>query len=392
MPITFSRSLRSLQLDGFRRANLAVLGVLALMIAWTLWLLLARVSLYEISDAARLEVESAVHPVAVQFGGRVVQTRLQLGAEVKAGDVLVELDTEEHKLHLEEQRSLLSGLQNQLAALRNEVSAQERAYQQEKAAAPTAVKEANARQFEAETSAQLAEKEAERMQELFKRGLISEVEFRRAEADATRSRAAAEALRLTASRLRTEQGTKESDQQAKLERLNREVAALAGQIATTEKIIAREQLEIQEQYIRAPISGRIGEITEIQIGAVVKPSDKLATIVPSGEIRIVANFAVGRALGRVRSGQPANMRLDAYPWTQFGSLRAQVSNVAGEPRDGKVRVELAIQPQANSAIILQHGLVGSVEVEVDRVSPSAMILRTASELMKSSKKTMTDGA
>lgn len=391
MSITFSRSLRSLQLDGFHRANLAVLIVLAIMTAWVLWLLLARVSLYETSDTARLEVESAVHPVAVQFGGRVVQTRLQLGAEVKAGDVLVELDTEEHKLHLEEQKSLLSGLQNQLAALRNEVSAQERSYQQEKSAAPTAVKEANARQLEAETSAQLAEKEAERMQELFKRGLISEAEFRRAEANATRSRAAAEALRLTTSRLQSEQGTKASDQQAKLERLNREVAALDGQIAATQKTIEREQLEIQEQFILAPISGRIGEITEIQIGGLVKPSDKLATIVPSGEIRIVANFAVGRALGRIRSGQSANMRLDAYPWTQFGMLAAQVGNVASEPRDGKFRVEFKVQPQQAPAFSMQHGLTGTVEVEVDRVSPASLVLQTVSELVQSSKKTMISG-
>ncbi len=391
MSITFSRSLRSLQLDSFRRANLAVLAVMALLIAWTLWLLLARVSLYETSDTARLEVESAVHPVTVQFGGRVVQTRLQLGAEVKAGDVLVELDTEEHKLHLEEQRSLLSGLQNQLAALRNEVSAQERSYQQEKATAPTAVKEANARQLEAETSAQLAEKEAERMQELFKRGLISEVEFRRAEANATRSRAAAEALRLTVSRLQSEQKTKESDQQARLERLNREVAALEGQIATTEKTIEREQLEIQEQDIRAPVSGRIGEISELRAGAVVRPGDKLATIVPSGEFRIVANFIPGTALGRVASEQPARMRLDAYPWTQFGTLPAKVTNVANEPTAGKIRIELAVQPRENSAMVLQHGLTGSVEVEVDRVSPASMILRSAVKLLSASQKESSKG-
>ncbi len=71
------------------------------------------------------------------------------------------------------------------------------------------------------------------MQELFKRGLVSEAEFRWTEANATRSRAAAEALRLTANRLQNEPGTKESDQQAKLERLNREVALLDGQIAAT---------------------------------------------------------------------------------------------------------------------------------------------------------------
>jgi membrane fusion protein (multidrug efflux system) len=80
------------------------------------------------------------------------------------------------------------------------------------------------------------------------------------------------------------------------------------------------------------------------------------------------------------------MRLDAYPWTQFGTLPAQVGNVANEPSAGKIRVELAVQPRKNSAIVLQHGLTGSVEVEVDRVSPASMILRSAVKLLSAAQK------
>ncbi len=385
MPTTFSRSLRSLSFDGFRRANFAVFVVIILLIVWLLWLVLARVTLYEASANARLEVESAVHQVAVQFGGRVVATRLQLGAEVQAGDVLIELDTEEHKLHLEEQKSKLSAFQNQLSALRNEVAAQERSARQEETSGQTLLEEAQARNREAEAAAKLNEQESARMAELFKRGLVSEAEFRRAETNATRTRAAAEALRLSVNRSQTEQKTKASDQQAKLERLHGEVAALEGQIAGAEKAIAQEQLEIQEQYIRAPISGRIGEISEIQIGSVVQPGDKLAAIVPSGEVRIVAHYQIGRALGRIHSGQAARMRLDAYPWTQYGTVPAQVRNVASEPHEGRFRVEFTVPPHPQRAFLLQHGLTGTVEVEVDRVAPAAMILQTVSELVGSSK-------
>jgi len=95
-------------------------------------------------------------------------------------------------------------------------------------------------------------------------------------------------------------------------------------------------------------------------------------------------------LGRVASEQPARMRLDAYPWTQFGTLLAKVTNVANEPTAGKIRIELAVQPHDNAAIVLQHGLTGSVEVEVDRISPASLVLQTASKLLNPSKKTLAD--
>jgi membrane fusion protein (multidrug efflux system) len=71
------------------------------------------------------------------------------------------------------------------------------------------------------------------------------------------------------------------------------------------------------------------------------------------------------------------MRLDGYPWTQYGSIEAAVSHVAGEVRDGTVRVELAVSPSVAVSAPLQHGLPGSLEVEVERVSPAALVMRTA---------------
>ena len=38
----------------------------------------------------------------------------------------------------------------------------------------------------------------------------------------------------------------------------------------------------------------------------------------------------------------ARLRLDSFPWTQYGSLATTVSRVASEVRDGRVRVELTV--------------------------------------------------
>jgi len=90
MPATFSRTLRSLDTDRSRWRGVSLLGV-GLLAAWSSWLVLGQVTVYQMTERARLEVGSSVHPIATPVGGRVVETQLAIGQEVVAGEVLVVL-------------------------------------------------------------------------------------------------------------------------------------------------------------------------------------------------------------------------------------------------------------------------------------------------------------
>ena len=81
----------------------------------------------------------------------------------------------------------------------------------------------------------------------------------------------------------------------------------------------------------------------------------------------------------------ARLRLQGFPWTQYGSIAATVESVGSEVRDGRVRVELAIDPHNHTTIPIQHGLPGSVEVQVEQVSPATLALRAAGRLVTSPK-------
>lgn len=106
--------------------------------------------------------------------------------------------------------------------------------------------------------------------------------------------------------------------------------------------------------------------------------DTLGRVGPRGGFKVIANFPPA-ALGRLQPGQPARLRLHGYPWTQYGSLAATVARVEDEVQDGYVQVELAVNPDPASAIPLQDDLLGTVEVEVDRVSPATLVLRAAGQ-------------
>lgn len=95
-----------------------------------------------------------------------------------------------------------------------------------------------------------------------------------------------------------------------------------------------------------------------------------------GETRIIAQFSP-TVRGRIQPGQSARLRLDSYPWLQYGTVSATVVSVHRQPRNGWLEARLAIKSVPTTAISLQHGLTGVVEVEVEQVSPAALLLRTA---------------
>src|SRR5262249_35556581 len=115
MPATFSRTLRSLDADRPRRRWVA-LTLLPLTGVWGAWLVLGRIPLYEVTETARLEVASAAHPVTAVVGGRVVETRLQIGQVVRAGEVLVVLDAETERHTLREKQARRQTLNTRLTA------------------------------------------------------------------------------------------------------------------------------------------------------------------------------------------------------------------------------------------------------------------------------------
>src|SRR6202142_1157205 len=120
MATAFSRSVRSLEADGFRRSIFGLLLVFLLLGAWTAWFFLAKVARYEVTEQARLEVDQAAHPMQATVSGRVVASHLALGAEVQSGDILVELDANPQRLQLMQQRARLAVIPPQIAALRAE--------------------------------------------------------------------------------------------------------------------------------------------------------------------------------------------------------------------------------------------------------------------------------
>lgn len=377
MAITFSKSMRSLNADRGVRALWSVLLAAIILGAWVFWLLSAHVGLYETSRSARLEVERAAHPVEAQCAGRVADNRMNVGQVVSVGDVLLLLDATALELELAEVRSVIAGTEGQLAAIRQQLVAQERAVAQDRESSARSVEEARARHAEAQAAELYATEQARHVAELAAKGNAPDIENRLAHAEAAQRTAAAEAARISVNRLQSELQTRELERTTEQAALQREEQQLRGALASSLAMITRLEHQIDVRRIRAPIAGVVAEAAPIVVGGYIKEGDRVGAILPPGGMKVVAQFAPSAALGRIAPGQPARVRLDGFPWSRYGSLTARVAQVSGEVREGLVHVELRLDAQASSAIPVQHGLPGVVEIEVNRLSPAALILQTA---------------
>jgi len=371
--------MRSLSADGARGYLFGFLLLIAILGAWAIWILAGRVSVYAVSTTARLEADGAIVPIQTLYAGRIANNNLVLGRTVKRGETLIELDTNVQQLQLREERMQGDSIAAELGTLNRVIAAETQAMQEEQTAAAVGIQEARARLKEVEAAASFATLDAERKAKLQAEGLIPEMDLARAVSDAQRARATAESLRLAISRQEGEQSTHTTERQSRIETLRRQMNQLAGMRTKSGAAADRLASEVELRRILAPVDGKIGELATLRIGAVVAAGDRLGVIVPTGDVKVVAQFDPAAAFGRIHPGQSARLRLQGFPWTQYGSLKATVTNVANEVRDGSVRVELS--PKPDSRLPVQHGLPGSTEIEVEQISPVSLVLRIAGQML-----------
>ncbi len=374
MSSPFVHTLRSIEVDSTRGSRLLALFALLLLAAWVSWLVLAEISVTEVSEEARVQVDTAGHELAVAVEGRVLSVRGTVGEAVVAGQVVVELDDRDTRRALELARERIDSLAAVVASLEREIAAERESIEAAERASGAAAVEARARVDRALVAARLADTERSELAKLRELDVAPAAELRRSEAEAAQLRAATRELISGSTRQRFEQVRDVSDRLATIVRLEGRIAALAVDLGEARGKVEALEAELERHRIRAPVDGVIGELDAIERGTWIERGDVVGQVVPAGELEVVAWFDPSAAVGRIAAGQPATLRLHGFPWTQYGSIRAEVTQVASEPRQGSIRVELKIR-SVPEAIVLEHGLPGSVEVVIEDSSPVDLLLR-----------------
>ncbi|MGR9105695.1 MAG: HlyD family secretion protein [Gammaproteobacteria bacterium] len=303
-----------------------------------------------------------------------------LGEAVEAGHVLVQLDDRVERLKLAEKNARRQALPKQIEALKRQIAAQREVLVQSERTLQFGVAAARVGHDKMQKNAEVAKEHSRQTHTLHEKGLVSHFEWLRIRDEEQQAQLAVQGQAEEIHRLEADVLVRSNLARAELEESEKDLADLLGQLERYEATVNRLENEIERHRIIAPIGGRVGEVVpELRVGTYLTDGRMVAKIVPFDELKVVARFLPKDALGRVRSGQTGRMRLDAFPWAQYGTIAVRVERVGEEIHEGYQQVELALGASRN--VTLQHGLTGTVEVEVEKLSPAYLVLRAAGRMM-----------
>lgn len=102
-----------------------------------------------------------------------------------------------------------------------------------------------------------------------------------------------------------------------------EIAELERQLVEVEDIRSKEVLT-------SPVNGIVFGLIPASIGYSASAGEILVKVVPGGVLEAKI-FVVNRDVGFLKKGMPAQVRVDAFPYTQFGSISGELKTVGTLP-------------------------------------------------------------
>jgi hemolysin D len=102
------------------------------------------------------------------------------------------------------------------------------------------------------------------------------------------------------------------------------------QAQQTQAEAQKAQQRHSQTKLTAPIDGKVQQLAVHTQGGVVTPAQVLMVIVPQGA-DVQAEVSIANLdVGFVQPGQPVTIKLEAYPYTRFGTLQAQLQHLAAD--------------------------------------------------------------
>jgi hemolysin D len=100
--------------------------------------------------------------------------------------------------------------------------------------------------------------------------------------------------------------------------------------ALLEQELVKAQTRERQQTLVAPVDGTVQQLAVHTIGGVVTPAQPLMVITPSDYQAEVEAFLENKDVGFVKIGQRAEVKVETFPFTRYGTLTGTVSFVSND--------------------------------------------------------------
>jgi membrane fusion protein, hemolysin D len=132
-------------------------------------------------------------------------------------------------------------------------------------------------------------------------------------------------------------------------------------VASLEQQVRKEERRLGDRQLRAPLDGTVFGLAVFTVGGVVTTKDVLLRLVPEGSRLEVEAVILNRDIGFIEKGQPAEIKLETFPFTRFGLIDGDVKEVW---RDAIQDDKLGLVYKAIVSLKQDRILVGSKWVDL----------------------------
>jgi adhesin transport system membrane fusion protein len=166
-----------------------------------------------------------------------------------------------------------------------------------------------------------------------------------------------------------------------LEELQTEYAKTQEDLVTAREVLTQREDALKGTQILAPVDGVVKNVKLTTIGGVLKPSDEVMSIVPTGDELILEAKMSPKDIAFVKVGQPASVKFDAYDSSIYGTAAGEVVYISpdtlAEPGpNGAQQAFYRVHVKVDSSRMRPHlpgerieivpGMTATVEIQTGR--------------------------
>lgn len=306
-------------------------------------------------DTDDAQVDGNLYQVSSRIAGQVTKVYVEDNQEVKAGDLLAEIDPKDFQVALEQAQANLASAE--AAAIqanvnvpitdistRTTISTTSSDVQSAQAAVAQAVKQvaaANARVEQAKANAKKTDLDVERYGPLVEKDVISKQQYDAAVAAAAANRASV--LEAESTLIAQQEGVRQAQQKvaqarstaleasknapSQVKAQEAKYNAATADVKQAQAKVDQAKLNLSYTKILAPTAGIVNK-KNVNVGQNLSVGQDLLTIVPLTNLWVTANFKETQ-LEHMRPGQKVVLKVDALGGKKFHGVIRQIGGATG---------------------------------------------------------------
>lgn len=174
--------------------------------------------------------------------------------------------------------------------------------------------------------------------------------------------------------------------------LSGKIAQIDGEIEGYENELKALKLQLENYQIKSPINGYISGMAVNSTGQMVTQADVLLQIVPTDKPLVFEGYIQDKDIANIKIGDVAKIKISAYSYSDYGDIDGRVTYISKssyqiEGMGNVYKIEVEIDSEGfNEEIKLMSGMSGTVEIDVGKRSVLDYFLEPILQGMKNSLK------